>query len=471
MFERSYTMRSHIDYLTNNMTCPQRTASDRNLSTLLRQIVAGLLLSLPGVDVRAQLSLPVSTPQLPVDAVTRQLDSSLGRVTTQLDAQGGALLRARQIRELLRRHRDVLEADPDGAPVVRGQVIALAPTPEIMLQIERAGFSIVRVQRHESIGLQVVVLAAPPGDSARAALRRLRKIDPNGSYDFNHLYLHSAAAAPAATPIAIPPVSSSPAIASAPARRPRRTLVGLIDAGVDIRHPAFAGAEIQHWGCKGQVLPSAHGTATASLLIGNAAPFRGAVPDAALYAADVYCGEPTGGSLSVIVESLDWLVQAQVAVINISLVGPPNRLLEQVIGHVIARGHIVVAAVGNDGPSAAPLYPAAYPEVTGVTGVDARDRVLVEALRGGQVDFAAPGTDMVAAGANRYVPVRGTSFASPIVAGLLASDLPVPDRLQAARALQHLRDAAIDLGAAGPDRTYGAGLVGQHLRVSPKIIE
>ncbi len=63
--------------------------------------------------------------------------------------------------------------------------------------------------------------------------------------------------------------------------------------------------------------------------------------------------------------------------INISLVGPANGLLEQLVRIITARGHIVVAAVGNDGPGAPPLFPAAYPAVVAVTGVDAKQRVLL----------------------------------------------------------------------------------------------
>src|SRR5256885_5575025 len=86
--------------------------------------------------------------------------------------------------------------------------------------------------------------------------------------------------------------------------------------------------------------------------------------------------------------------------------------------NVLARGHLVVAAVGNDGPAAPALYPAAWPGVVGVTAVDARQQVLVEALRGAQVKFAAPGADMAAAGPHhRHAPGRRTSFAPPILAG------------------------------------------------------
>jgi len=152
-------------------------------------------------------------------------------------------------------------------------------------------------------------------------------------------------------------------------------------------------------------------------------------------------------------------------VINVSLVGPPNVLLEAVVLRVIARGSVIVAAVGNDGPAAPPLYPAAYRDVIGVTAVDAHRHVLVEAERGPQVKFAAPGADMAAAClAGKFSAVRGTSFAAPIVAGLLSLQMSTPDTAAAQRAVQALIHAAIDLGARGPDKVYGNGLVGDDVR-------
>ena len=44
---------------------------------------------------------------------------------------------------------------------------------------------------------------------------------------------------------------------------------------------------------------------------------------------------------------------------NISLVGPRNALIERAVSAAQRRGVILVAAVGNDGPAAPPLYPAA----------------------------------------------------------------------------------------------------------------
>jgi len=155
-------------------------------------------------------------------------------------------------------------------------------------------------------------------------------------------------------------------------------------------------------------------------------------------------------------------------VINVSLVGPPNLLLQRAVAAAQARGHLIVASVGNDGPAAPPLFPAAWPGVVAVTGVDGGRRVLAEAGRGPHVLLAAPGSELVgaASGGTGYVPLRGTSFAAPLVAGLLAAKLAQPEETAAREALAHLRSQAIDLGSSGRDDIYGWGLVGEALRTA-----
>ena len=301
-----------------------------------------------------------------------------------------------------------------------------------------------------------MTLGLPAGVSAREAVRRLKALDPEGQYDFNHIYLGAGAA---------------PAVARGPAARGGGSgvRIGLVDGGV-AAHPSLGPVE-QRGFAPGGLKVSAHGTAVASLMVGRGRGFRGAAPGARLLVADVYGGSPTGGSAAIIAQALAWMARSQVPVINVSLVGPPNRTLQAAVAALTARGHLVVAAVGNDGPAAPPLYPAAYPGVVSVTGVDSRRRVLPEAGRGGHVDFAAPGADMAAASSQGgYVALRGTSFAAPLVAGRLALELASPDKAGAARAVAGLSRRATDLGSRGPDPTYGKGLVAFDLRTSPLAV-
>jgi len=169
--------------------------------------------------------------------------------------------------------------------------------------------------------------------------------------------------------------------------------------------------------------------------------------------------------VDLVADAFAWLVSEDVPVINVSLVGPRNVMVEYVVRAVLAHGQVVVAAVGNDGPSAPPLFPASYDGVIGVTAVDAHRAVLLEAGRGPQVDFAAPGADMAAAiPGQAFGTVRGTSFASPIVAGLIAVQMKTSASPASDAAIAALAAQAIDLGAPGPDTVYGRGLLGDGLR-------
>jgi len=413
-------------------------------------------------------SLPVHVPASalpPVEGVTDVATGAVGDLTHTLNGHPLEELRTLRLDELLRANRERLERDPTGDAVMRGEIIAVSPTQEALDAAERAGYEVAQRHRIETLDLEVVTLRAPAGTSTSRALKQIRKLDPTGIYDFNHVYTGTGEASPGASSTAAADTvagdSATPGTAvEQGSTAPDVAAVGLIDGGVDWQHPAFAGVPHQAWGCDGASIASVHGTAVASLLVRHQeSPAR-----RTLYAADVFCGTNSDGAAVTIAEALGWMAHGRVAVINVSLVGPANQLLERAIAALVARGHLVVAAVGNDGPAAKPLYPAAYPGVVGVTGVDAHRRVLIEACRGPQVDFAARGAGLRAAGAgNALVDVRGTSFAAPLVANLLASEVHAPDPTTAARATQSLAARAIDLGTAGRDTTYGAGFVGGDL--------
>jgi subtilisin family serine protease len=419
-----------------------------------------LLLGFAGPAV-GQILPPVQLPTLP-GLPTEELNRTVNGTLRSADPEQLRELRRLRIRELLRTNRAALEADPRGAPILRNEVVALSPSAEALERARAEGFGVGRTRTLEGLDVTIVVLQAPAGMSTRRALRRLRALDPGGVYDFNHIYLNSGAVANGA--VAPQPANADPGSPATGAR------IGLIDGGVQRNHPVFQGVSIHEHGCAGGNIPSAHGTAVASLLVGHGDHFSGAAVGAELYSADVYCGLANGGAVDAVADAFAWLSRERVPVINISLVGPANGLLEQVIRIVTARGHIVVAAVGNDGPGAPPLYPAAYPAVVAVTAVDSHRRVLVEACRGKHVDFAAPGSDMAAAGLDaEFALVRGTSFAAPIAAGLFARQLTQVNHARAESALAALTSQAVDLGPRGPDKVYGKGLVGDTLRPSPEL--
>jgi hypothetical protein len=442
------------------------------------QKIACTLLIITVQGAHAQIGVPnVRLPTLPqpqLPDVSRTLSGTVG----QLDSEALKDVRRLRLRDLLRRNRATLEADPNGSPIVRGEVLAVSPSDTELSAAQAAGFTIVRVRTLDGLDARIVVLGAPKGLDTRRALLRLREVVPAASLDFNHIYTDSGGTdtrgtdtrgtdtrgTSELTPPSNRPAEYSGSEASAPGK------LGLIDSGLDVAHAVFKDVPIHQYGCGGSPVPGPHGTAVASLMIGRSAEFHGVAPGSELYAADVFCGLPTGAAADAVSDAFAWLAREKVAVINVSLVGPSNVVLEAVVRIVVARGHLIVAAVGNDGPAAPPLYPASYPGVIGVTGVDTRHRVLVEACRGSQVKFAAPGADMSAAKSSQtFDLVRGTSYAAPIVASLLAATLREPDKAAADHAVDELARKALDLGATGMDSTYGYGLVGADLAPAVRL--
>jgi subtilisin family serine protease len=353
--------------------------------------------------------------------------------------------RALRIEQMSRDNRAELERDPAGELAVRSEVVAVDISGPALQRALDSKFLLKRTQELVDLGVKISVLQTPAGWTARRGLKQLRKLDPEGIYDYNHVYLDGgSAAAPA------PAVPESTDGARGAGR------VGLVDGGVDGGHQVFQNVRLQRFGCGGSVVHNIHGTAVAAILATHVSVDE-------IFTADVYCGSPAGGAIDAVAAALGWLARENVGVINISLVGPRNALLERVVSTLVARGFLIVAAVGNDGPSAPPLYPASYPGVVGVTAVDGNHRVLAEACRGEQVDFAARGADMKVAtqAPDVYAPVRGTSFAAPIVAALLVSDMASPDAGARDLAIAKWTGVAQDLGKRGRDDVYGAGELGE----------
>lgn len=358
--------------------------------------------------------------------------------------------RTGEVRRLLRRFPGLLDVDPVGELVLRHRVLAIAPSQAALSRIAAAGFTESGREQLTELGFDIVILDVPAHLDTRAALALLRELDPAGSYEFDHVYLRGGAALAS-------DASDASAATAAMKANPRGFRVGLIDSGVDGGHPALAEADLRYWHCDGKQVPDAHGTAVASLLLGG---MDSRADGGTLYTADLWCGRPVGGASSTLAAALAWMTREKVPVINISLVGPDNAVLRRATQAMIARGHVLVAAVGNDGPAAPPLFPAAYPGVIGVTAVDRKARVLPEAGRGAQVDFAARGSQLCAAKAGGgWTIVRGTSFAAPLVARRAALQRQTLRAGDAGAIANALAQQARDAGPRGRDDTFGLGIL------------
>ncbi|MBB3981754.1 hypothetical protein GGR44_001401 [Sphingobium fontiphilum] len=374
-----------------------------------------------------------------LEGVTAPLSPLVDALADRADAGAlvpGALIErlraARQARiaELLRRHGDVVELDDRGAPARRGLILLTGADEAAIAAVRGAGYG-VAMERIDGLDLSVARVTVPQGRPLKTTLREVRRLAGGAQVSADNLYVPGGQAGGSGSAVA-----AQGRIAGAAA--------GLIDGGV-ARHPSLTGPVEQQGFARGAPRPSAHGTAVASLIAGNGA-IRGGAPGAPLLAADVYGDDPAGGGAFAIARALGWMAARRVRVVTVSLSGPDNPLLAGAIRLAADRGVQVVAAVGNDGPAAPPAYPASYPGVIAVTGIDGRGRVLPEAGRARHVDFAAPGADMRAAdGDGGMTAVRGTSFAAPLVAG----------RLLAAGSLKVLAAEA----KPGRDRRTGRGVI------------
>lgn len=373
-------------------------------------------------------SLPLGLPSLPlVDTLTGELRGAPSAIARTLeDTRRAAIAR------LVHDHPDRIALDPSGFPSRAGEVVVDAPDDALIAAAMARGYNV--IERDDVLGIGFARLRTPAGRSLKAALTELRKLGGTVSADQLHVPSGAIAGSPAA-----PSAENGP-------------LVGVIDGGV-------AGAALSSGFAAGAPRANDHGTAVASLIAGNGA-VRGALAGARIASADVYGDDPAGGNATAIAKALGWMVQQRVPVVTISLVGPANPILARVVAAAQARGLIIVAAVGNNGPASPPAYPASYPGVIAVTGVDGRGRVLIEAGRASHLDYAAPGADMLAAGVGgRTFKVRGTSFAAPLVAGVIAGSYPAPSPAAIRGALARVDASARDLGPHGPDKQFGRGLV------------
>ena len=332
--------------------------------------------------------------------------------------------------------------------------LAGGPTAADVLAARAAGRGY-QVERRDALaGLDLVMLTfrLPPGRSRRAAIRELEALAPGVTVGLNHAYRPEPGAGGSGGRTYAGALLAWPDT-GCPAHLP----VGVLDTGIGLGSDSLPGARIVTRSfADGASAADAHGAAVAELLAGP-----GRLRDAQLFYAAVVGNVPgadPAAGVDAIMRAIEWLHDSGVRLVNVSLAGPYNKILDRGLAAAADRGMVIVAAVGNDGPGAPPRYPAAFDFVIAVTAVDADLDPYARAPRGSYVDFAAPGVDV-------FVPLAGTRpvHDRDLDRGPLCDRL---DRLQprcrsagsVAAVRASLARDAVDLGAAGNDDTFGAGL-------------
>ncbi|MEV0213700.1 type VII secretion-associated serine protease mycosin [Micromonospora sp. NPDC050695] len=268
-----------------------------------------------------------------------------------------------------------------------------------------------------------------------------------------------------------------------PLSRGAGVTVAVIDSGVSAIHPVLKGQVLDGRDFndlpanQGQCDLVGHGTMIAGIIAGKegtGVPFSGIAPAARILPIRVLPDLKSTNDEALpgqVAAAIDWAVDQGADVINMSLTTLPRPELAQAVERALTKRVILVAAAGNrqENQQDRPGYPAAYPGVIAVGGVDEQGGHVGTSVSGSYVDIAAPGLNIVgpAPGGSGYraEPNGGTSYAAAYVSGtaaLVRAAYPDLDPQQVADRLERTADNPPD----GHNADIGYGVVSPYRAVS-----
>lgn len=201
----------------------------------------------------------------------------------------------------------------------------------------------------------------------------------------------------------------------------RGVLIALIDSGADAEHPDLREQiRVVRNMVGGPYAAERHGTAVAGVMVARAENHVGMVgvaPGAALIALRA-CWERVPGSALCdslsLAKALQFALDRDARIINMSLSGPPDRLLAELLNVALERGTVVVAPVAAGAADGG--FPASQHGVIAVIDMESAAAVAAPPSA-----LAAPGHDVPAPlPGGRWGLVSGASFATAEVSGMVA---------------------------------------------------
>jgi len=164
------------------------------------------------------------------------------------------------------------------------------------------------------------------------------------------------------------------------------------------------------------------------------------------------------GAYSDVVEGIVYAADNGARVLNFSIGGYSySQTLGDAVEYAHGKGAVLVAAGGNE-DSNDPIYPAAYPNVIGVSATDSTDLIWSPSNQGAYIKLSAPGTDILSTTLNNaYARATGTSASTAYVSGVVALILSKNPDFSNTQVEQILYQTADDLGDKGLDQNFGYG--------------
>jgi subtilisin family serine protease len=212
--------------------------------------------------------------------------------------------------------------------------------------------------------------------------------------------------------------------------------IAIVDSGIDASHPDLSGQlQFNRNFVEGRPLSAEqHGTGIAGIIAAKANNRQGMVgvaPGARLLGLRA-CWQRTNHSLCdslSLAKALHFAIKKDADIINLSLAGPPSKLLNALVAKMVANGSVVVAAV--DPTNQGDVFPSSSKGVVSVT--DEKSVMLTKN------QYRAPGSYVPTTQLNsKWFMVHGTSYSAAHVSGLYA--LMIEKRGSSSRPLTLIRE-------------------------------
>lgn len=205
--------------------------------------------------------------------------------------------------------------------------------------------------------------------------------------------------------------------------------VAVLDTGLDLGHPDFAGRTIVSQTFVGQPVQDlhGHGTHTCGTACGPKAP-AGATPRYGIaYRAPIFVGKVLSnsgsGSTASVLAGMNWAIANRCVAISMSLGSnsPVQTAYTAAGASALSKGCLIIAAAGNAGPTGLTGAPANSPTIMAVASVD-NNLGWSQFSSIGKIEIAGPGRDVFSSvpRPTKYGTKSGTSMATPHVAGCAA---------------------------------------------------